>query len=415
MNPIDKNYFEEKLDVAKKHLKKVQQFLTINKQVIKLGQIASNSIVETVKNKTPVSLVSGALEAISALTIGDMWYARDYFPIGQGWYDLTVDGERNLSELFGTVIRKYPSKSLSILDGDRTRVPELIALPIGVIGCISSESDISVLYQPEKVDRDKLLSFLVKEKVKELNSNFFSLFSKSTGYGSRHFSLVPEKLNPLPSRRAQEYVEYFKRYFDKGIHRSVLFYGPPGTGKSTLVQYLLSEFGFRTFKFRCEGFMVPFGMVRFIIENFDCEAVMMDDMDHMIGNGSNSDLLETLEVANRHSKFVIGCANVLSGFHSALIRPKRFDEIIKIDTLDEETIIGVLGDLSPDYKDKVRHWPIAYVSELKTKSLVVSAKELEAAYVELNERVKNQLVMVGKENEDGDEKKSSPSLAESES
>jgi ATP-dependent 26S proteasome regulatory subunit len=117
-----------------------------------------------------------------------------------------------------------------------------------------------------------------------------------------------------------------------------------------------------------------------------------------------------LELANRKSKLVIGCANLLSDFHSAVIRPQRFDEIILVDTLDPETINGVLGGLTVKYGEKVAHWPIAYVNELKKKSLVVDEKELEKSFIDLNKRVERQLISIGKKAKGAAEEEDAPAL-----
>lgn len=393
-----------KFDAIKNQLEKLNYYLTVNRTLVKVVKICSESIVNMVDKKTPVSLISGAMDIISTFGGERLYYPRDFFKPEDGWVQLKVDGEKNVAGMFGSIVRKFPLQTLAICEGDKTRRPQLATLPVGDIGFIDDEHDAFIFYKPADLSKKDLFSLLIQEKIKELNSNFFSLNSKMVNY-NRYFSVEPETLLPIKSKRSQEIIDYLQKCFDKDLHRSILFYGPPGTGKSTLVQTVLDHFGFRTFKFRGDKYMSPYSVVRFIIENFQCDAILIDDMDHMVNSGSDPELLETLELANRNAKLVIGCANLLSEFHSAVIRPQRFDEIIKIDTLDPETVKGVLGDLAEKYSEKVAHWPIAYVNELKKKSMVVDEQVLEKSYSELNKRVEKQLYAVGKrkEGEEDDE------------
>jgi GTPase SAR1 family protein len=394
-NPLPPILKNKKFDAIKNQLEKLNYFLTVNRNLVKVGKIISESIVNTIDKKTPISLISGAMDIISTFGGERLYYPRDFFKPEEGWIQLKVDGEKNVAGMFGSIVRKFPLQTLAICEGDKSRRPQLAELPIGKIGFIDDEHDAFIFYKPEEVSKDALFSLLVKEKIKELNTNFFSLTSKMVNY-NRYFSVEPEVLLPIASKRSEQTIEYLKKCFDKDLHRSILFFGPPGTGKSTLVQTVLSHFNFRTFKFRGDKYMSPFSVVRFIIDHFECDAILIDDMDHMVNSGSDPELLETLELANRKSKLVIGCANLLSDFHSAVIRPQRFDEIILVDTLDPETVNGVLGELTAKYGEKVAHWPIAYVNELKKKSLVVDEKELERSFADLNKRVERQLISVGK-------------------
>lgn len=385
----------DKFSAIKNQLEKLNYFLTVNRTMVKVVKICSESIVNMVDKKTPVSLISGAMDIISTFGGERLYYPRDFFKPEDGWVQLKVDGEKNVAGMFGSVVRKFPLQTLAICEGDKSRRPQLATLPVGEIGFIDDEHDAFIFYKPTDVKKEDLFSLLVKEKIEELNSNFFSLNSKMVNY-NRYFSVEPEKLLPIKSKRSQEMIEYLQKCFDKNLHRSILFYGPPGTGKSTLVQTILSHFNFRTFKFRGDKYMSPYSVVRFIIENFQCDAILIDDMDHMVNSGSDPELLETLELANRKSKLVIGCANLLSEFHSAVIRPQRFDETMLVDTLDPETIKGILGDLDDKYGKKVAHWPVAYTNELKKKSLVVSPEALEKSFLDLDKRVERQLRSVGK-------------------
>jgi hypothetical protein len=392
----------DKLSAIKNQLEKINYYLTVNRTLVKVGKIIADSVVNMVDKKTPVSLVSGALEVISAFGGERLYYPRDFFKPEDGWIQLKIDGEKNVSGMFGSVVRKFPLQTLAICEGDKTRRPQLATLPIGKVGFIDDENDAFIFYKPDEIKKEDLFGVLVQEKIKELDSNFFSLNSKLVNY-NRYFSVEAEKLFAIPSKKSKELTEYLQKCFDKDLHRSLLFYGPPGTGKSTLVQTILSHFGFRTFKFRGDKYMSPYSIVRFIIENFQCDAILIDDMDHMVNSGSDPELLETLELANRKAKLVIGCANLLSEFHGAVIRPQRFDELILVETLDSETIAAILGDLNEAYGEKVAHWPVSYINELKKKSLVVNTEELEKSFADLDNRVEKQLYAVGKRKKDDEE------------
>jgi hypothetical protein len=66
--------------------------------------------------------------------------------------------------------------------------------------------------------------------------------------------------------------------------------------------------------------------------------------------------------------------------------------IVKVDALDSQVVKSVLGDLSTEYFTLVKHWPIAYINELVTRSVLISdPKLLKKDYNELEQRVKKQL------------------------
>ena len=194
------------------------------------------------------------------------------------------------------------------------------------------------------------------------------------------------EIHSIPSERCNEQCAFLKGYLDRGISRSLIFCGLPGVGKTTLAQTIINQLDFRTLKFKYQTGL-NFSLMQFIIEVFKIDAVIIDDFDQV---GDSVQMLEFLEIIKRKTKLVIGLANSLKKFHPAILRPGRFDQIVRVDCLEEQTIRDIMGDLYSSYGQKVKKWPVAFINELCIRH-EVNPDQLENDYTELNTRVLKQL------------------------
>lgn len=381
----DKNQKGFKLFV-KELQSKAQKFIVENKNHIEIGVDVAKTLTSFAINKTPFALVEGLFSTLNTYALNKSFYAHDFFSEINGWRDLK-ENNIGFEGIFTSVMKRFPFETYKF-DHDPANFCKVVDLGVFKLGYITSAAQEFIFYKFNENNRDAVLDFLVKEKLKDLNTNVISVeFKGVIGAG---LNLIPEVTFPIASARADYYSSYIKKCMELGISRSIIFNGPPGTGKTTLAQTIIHNTGLRTLKFRFSPHY-NFNIFAFIVRNFGIEAVIIDDFDQI---GERDDLFEFLEMLKKETKLVIGLANSLHEFHPALLRPARFDEIKTIDALDLELVQNLLGDLSNKYLHKVKRWPVAYINELVTRSRLQTPQDLEKSYRELNSRVNKAIATI---------------------
>lgn len=193
-----------------------------------------------------------------------------------------------------------------------------------------------------------------------------------------------DAFHALPSVKATIYGQYLQRCMAANVHRSILFHGPPGTGKTTLARTITSDLKLRTLRFRIEDISdLNSTNLADCVKTFRPDAIIVDDFDRA---KSQEDLLEALDNFKRQVKLVLTTANNPKLLDGALLRPGRLDEILCIKEIDEVVIKKVLGPYQ-DAFETVRHWPIAYIEEYRTRRTFLNDDEMSAVLEELKERV----------------------------
>lgn len=194
------------------------------------------------------------------------------------------------------------------------------------------------------------------------------------------------EVEPHMSQRAREIGNKTKRFLDNDISRSILLYGPPGTGKSTMVRAIVKNLGLSSLRIRVEDLEDMTNATIFeAIKIFEPECIIIDDLDRAT---RLSHLLEMLERFNKKLKLVFATVNDKEVLGDAILRPGRFDELIEIKDLDEETVRKILLDEDETVFAIVKSWPISYILEYLKRRTYMSRDDALADLTELRKRVR---------------------------
>lgn len=359
--------------------RKASEFTAKYPKVIEYGTSIAEAIVDWQWKGSRWSLVKGTFSLASDLAGDHLANINTFCEAHEGWRYLASASKQNIGFLFRDVISAYPMETVRFRDHTSA---ELYTLPNATVVMYKLSNQWYVYFCTTQVSNDEITKFLVDEKFKTLNSKFLFIAS-SEEYGT--LTITPTTPNVKKSAKAKELAGLVRDFVKEGQSRSLFFYGSPGTGKSTLAHTILSDLDYRTIVFSASNKLVSFDLIRDMVGLLKIDAVIIDDFDQWSESHKSLDILEWL---NRNCKVLIGIANSLKNFHPAILRPGRFDEVILIDSLDKECIDEVLGSkLSKAHYEQVKHFPIAYINELKKKSGFLTAKQTEDYIGVLDKRV----------------------------
>lgn len=199
-------------------------------------------------------------------------------------------------------------------------------------------------------------------------------------------------LRPSPlSSHAPSYIAE-KTHADTVVHNSqgrnrvILLYGPPGTGKSYAARHVAHLRGEFTLRHQpthwSRSTLSP--LMRFMRP----KTLIIEDIDRNVANN----LLHLIEESRTLCPLTIITANYPELLDPAMRRPGRFDEIIRIETLDPSVILKMIPDADEDTKQRVLALPVAYVEEYRTcleafgpKRAANRLKELETLAADLKQ------------------------------
>lgn len=378
-----------------KFFRQIRQHLIVHKKVVEVLVRMASSIATCAIWRTPVPLIEGVIRSIDDVFIDDIRNSQEYFNKRNGWYPLFEDVLEGacLYQLFIDVLNKQPNQLLPLTVGwnnnSSAKVIDVLNTQLG-LEIAETKLNTNIYYRPSEIDRQTVIDFLVEEKKKLISSQYLSVKTQIND-SDANISLHAEPLDIIQSTLADKYTTYVQNSFDNNINRSLCFYGQPGTGKTVLANTLVSNLNLRTLKIRNNSEYDDLNVLTEIIKLFDIQAVIINDFDQC--DDSNK-MLEFIEFLSAHCKLVIATVNSLKNFHPALLRPGRFDEIIKVDRLERNVVSDLLGDLSDEYIERCKNWPVAFLNELVKKSKLIPEHQLPSVYRDLNSRVKKQTEML---------------------
>ncbi len=200
----------------------------------------------------------------------------------------------------------------------------------------------------------------------------------------RVLPMVPEKI--YPSKMGDELIVRLRPFLQKGINRSVFLCGEPGTGKTCMTEYLSENLGHTCLTFESsELFQLNVTQMRFILTLLKPDTLIVNDIDRSMGNAS-AQVLGILEMLSKHVILTVVTANTAK-LAPAALRPGRFDEVIYVKTLGEDTIRTMLEGFPPSIYKQVHNWPAAFINELVVRAKTLGMKNLKYEIAELQSRV----------------------------
>ena len=339
------------------------------------------SVIDFYRRRNFVTLIRGGFQIFDTIQTTNLYSFYQFARAADGFRYLTVN-KINIAFLFKDALEQFPKEKITFKNNETC---DCYHLDIGDIYLYLQGSIFYIYYNQNIIDKDVLTKFLVDEKFKDLSSNFLYLQSKENEYDLSLSALQPDLRT---SEKADDITKLIKQFNDTGVNRSLFFYGVPGVGKTSLSFKVISNLNYRTIVFSASNKLCTFDLIKNLIDLLKIDAIIIDDFDQFT---STNKTLDMLEMFNKKLKVLIGIANTLKEFNTAILRPGRFDEIILVDQLDNACISGVLGPLTDQYMKRVQKWPIAFIQELVKKSPFLNKKELSIYADELDKRIKHQV------------------------
>jgi len=365
------------------------QTILAHQNILDMGMAVARSISNFAQSKSALSFVEGGVAAFNTgvkIISGD---SDSFFSSTNGWEQLALNpSQQALYDILSTALEVFPKRQFKFAyESDKTII---YTLPLGTLG----RTRRAIFYRSQENEKSDVLRFIMKEKLKGSSSKIVTIVEQTTtgsnGYPTTKFDLKSEESIAIPSQTATDLGAYLNRYIARGLPRAIVLNGLPGTGKSTMAHKVFQDLNLNTLKFKYSKNTNAsvMGIIAFLLETFEIEAVLLDDFDYF---SETTSMLEFLEWLHRHTKVVIAITNSLKSFPPAVLRPGRFDELRTIEYLDEQVIRGVLGDMFETFSDKVNKWPIAYINELAIRVRTNPDVNPEEYIEELQSRINTQI------------------------
>ncbi len=236
-------------------------------------------------------------------------------------------------------------------------------------------------------DGDKELAKEARRKLLTFVQQHLPTQCKLGGQSREGLSIQAIELDYHLSDRAISTARRLKKYYDKGIHRAVMFHGPPGYGKSDLVNAISAFLGMRVLEISVETVSTAIysGFVSALISAIEVispDVLIINDIDRI---HSMDPLVEFLEKTRKAVKICLYTSNTLGWFDSAMRRPQRIDVLTKVNSLDSAVVKIILGD-HQHIASKVSTWPASYLRELVDRITAEGLEDLSEWIAELGLR-----------------------------
>lgn len=349
-------------------------------ELLDLASDVAGNLADAASKPTPFNLIKCGINIWKTMNDNQV-YAEEYF---RG--DWTEPFNECFNEFIVSIIQDLPCKIIRTSEDERLiKIAQVGGEEIGWIYHTTSADIQGVFVRKDRKDEARAA---LKQAQWDKVQHRYIVMEKIPGKGdyseSIHFK-KDEDIVGLNSEKADEYSKYLKRCMDANVPRTILFYGPPGTGKSTIARAIADRLDLRTLRIRVEDIGSFDNTVIFeAVDIFKPDAIILDDLDRA---HQQTHLLETMDRFHKHLKLVFATVNHQDQLDDALLRPGRFDEVVKIRRLDDIVVKRVLGETNLHMFEKMKDWPVAFVQEYVTRRRFMDESEALLACQELTKRV----------------------------
>ncbi|MEM1034126.1 MAG: ATP-binding protein [Myxococcota bacterium] len=221
-----------------------------------------------------------------------------------------------------------------------------------------------------------------------------SLGTEHLSYGP--YGLVPDRFEDDGGPRsalADKLLARIQAFRIRGRARSVLLVGAPGTGKSHAIRSIAHALDATTLRVEVAALLdqaegpsdddLKQGLDT-LVTMLDPGVIVLDDIDRA---GTDVRLLRFLEDASQSGRVVLASANRTAQMLGALLRPGRFDEVVRYEQLDRRLLEQIL-DGHAHLVPRVAHLPMAYVREFVARIDVLGEAHALAELEELEARAR---------------------------
>lgn len=380
----DREEYYGKQDEAKrqKTFARLKMLTRVNK-VVSTGKKILVSAVKIANKPHPVVIANEVLTHANNYINGQ---ATTYVIGNKGWKYLLGMPDAFANNLFKMLAEKGKVTSMVTTGKIRTTVKLVTVYGIDF----------------RYIHRDRELMYAVGPTVEEVHAVLGRVIIEKTGPRFKYtrqveltgrrgngvhnvIPLVPDAI--LSSKKGDELIARLKPFIKKRVNRSVFLVGAPGTGKTCMTEYMSDKLGCTCLTFEAtELFAMNITQMKFILKVLRPDTMIINDIDRSMSSASSA-VLGLLETISKYTILTIVTANSAK-LPPAALRPGRFDEIIPVLSLGEDTVRAMLKGYPEGVYKHVEHWPAAFINELVTRINTLGMDHLEYELVELTERVK---------------------------
>ncbi len=376
------------LNIAEKHIAKKKRW-QLFKQVLSIAADTADILVHVAAKPGVLGLLSIGFKIINSyenLKKDNVREVANIF-VEMDWREVQVGDFQNY--IFDILRRSAPQEMLAEEeDGKRYHIIfDIDGIKIGFIRI--DENEVQGPYT-EKNNVDTVLPKL-GEYIWEYMENdhvFLKSTTGSKGYDwNPQVSFVADDLdsNVFKSQVATDILEMSEKFISKGYNRSIMLYGSPGTGKSSAMKFIAKNINERSLRIGIGDLSLSSNSLLVAIEMLRPGVLMIDDFDRSF---KHDQLLSELEQFNEKIKLFMVSVNDVSKIPPAVIRPRRFDDLIEIEHLDKEIVDRLIGDETPKpVRERLHKLPIAYINEFHKRKVVLGLNAAISSVEELSQRM----------------------------